>query len=203
MAILPAARRLMVLGGADAPPPAVAAVEPAGCAGAPRDVDEEVRVAAEAAFARGLAEGIERGAAQLAARAREIEMRAQDRYEAGLAALAADLLGRLDRELAQIRDETASAAAEVVRAWLGGGILGEALDQLELELRRALHDGAAAKASISGPQDLIDALHMRIADLGTSVECAAAGAAEIRIRLDRQVIETRIGEWLQAIGGPS
>lgn len=162
-------------------------------------LQEEVSAAAEAAFERGVAEGSTRILAEQAARLHAVEARGREEAARRIATLAEQLLGTLRVELDRLHGDMAATVARLLAAFLKGRVESEALTALATTLRAVLADTAVAEVLISGPAELTDQLHPLLIGLPCSVVTRAVDGADVRIEVDRLVLETAIGGWMREV----
>jgi hypothetical protein len=116
----------------------------------------------------------------------------------------ADKLARqLATGLEDLELRLADATARVLAPHLRAKVARRAIDDLHAELSRLLADGAEVSVTISGPEDLLEALRGRIADQlagkAASISYRTSDQPEVHIVARQTVLETRLGAWAAKI----
>ncbi len=93
--------------------------------------------------------------------------------------------------LTMLRDRAAPVFEDLVRRG--------AVDGFAEVVQRLRGDGVSL--DISGPDELVDALRIRMADAGEDVRFKVGETCELRLETDVCVAETRIDEWLRTWRG--
>lgn len=152
--------------------------------------------------ARGYAEG---KAAAEAAFAPRLEAQQID-FEQRLAAARkswADAEGvalsdALVRAMKDLEARLAETTARILQPFLEADICRTAVAELATAIDAVLARDKAARIEITGPDDLLGALRVRLADK-SSATFASSETCDIRVSIDQTVLETRLGAWMAAI----
>lgn len=109
------------------------------------------------------------------------------------------LAGMLDKGMATVRDELALAIAQTMSPFIVGRLREQALEDLTVAAEELVSEHMPLAIEISGPPDLTAALAERLESLATVIRVAAVVTPELRVRVDKRVIETRLNDWIQLI----
>jgi hypothetical protein len=150
----------------------------------------EGRAAERAACDARLAEQSAAFAQRLAAERRTWTSEEGERLGALIVSAVGDFEARIGDKLAGILKPV--LVAEVKRRAVAE--LVDALDGL-------LSKGEIAMISISGPEDLLEALRPRLAGRIAGVSFAPGTGCDVSVTADETKLETRIGDWARAIEG--
>jgi hypothetical protein len=178
----------------------------AGAAGNPTRAGSAVdRI--EAARASGFASG--EAAARAALEAAVVGLGEQHARELAAAREAwvrgeADKLAhQLAARLEDLETRIADATARVLAPLLQAEVARQAIADLNSELARLLANAADVSVSISGPEDLLEALRVRLADQlagkTVSVDYRQSEGTDVRIVAGQTVLESRLGVWAAKI----
>lgn len=149
--------------------------------------ERAIREAVEAAKAEFQ---LERAEADAAFEMRLAEVRREVSEEA-----AAALAERLTTAIAEIGASVSTHVAIVLARFVDGAVRRRALDELAETIGALTADSAAARIRVSGPASLLEPLQARLATLGAAIEYSMADTADVHVRIDETVIETRIAAW--------
>lgn len=193
----PLVQHLIDLNGDDAAPSGTAAgvLAPFGA------THSAVRIAA--ADAAGFERGRQSTDAERAAVLSELETRhAHDLAEARRQwseAEASRVATHLESSVAAMRVELAAAIARVLVPFVADRLRNDAVEDMVAAAESLVADAMPLTIEVSGPADLTAVLARRLETLGTVVRVAGASDAELRVRADERILETRMKEWLAQI----
>ncbi len=113
------------------------------------------------------------------------------------------LAHQLAAGLKDLETRIADATARVLAPLLQAEVARQAIADLNSELARLLANAADVSLSISGPEDLLEALRVRLADQlagkTVSVDYRQSEEPDVRIVAGQTVLETRLGVWAAKI----
>ena len=124
--------------------------------------------------------------------------------EAWVRGEADNLAHQLAAGLRDLETRIADATARVLAPLLRAEVVRQAITDLNSELARLLANAADVSLSISGPEDLLQALRVQLADQlagkTVSVDYRQSEEPDVRIVAGQTVLETRLGVWAAKIG---
>ena len=161
----------------------------------------------EAARASGFASGEAAAKAVLAATVAGLGEEHARELAAAREAWASGEADKLAHQLAagleDLETRLADATARVLAPLLQAEVARQAIADLNSELARLLGNAADVSLSISGPEDLLEALRGRLADQlagkTVSVDYRQSEEPDVRIVVGQTVLETRLGVWAAKI----
>lgn len=109
------------------------------------------------------------------------------------------LAGRVTAALAEMSGAISAHVAAVLSRFLDGAVRHRALDELCETVSALVVENRAARVRIVGPEPLLARLKQRLSALGDAIEYAEAGGADVTVRIDDTVIETRIAAWAERL----
>ncbi len=164
---------------------------------------QAIREAAEAAYQKGMAEGIERAKqvceAALAQNENEFKSRLDQMRRTWVQKQGALLARQSGDALASLKSEIEETVARILRPFVAKALLEEALSKLAIEIEKLLSEDNAIQLKITGPADLISELKNLIPN-NAPVTVLEGDAPEVTVFANKTVIETRLNEWLDCIG---
>lgn len=185
------------VGGAPTAPQAAAA-DPASAAEQPTGENEE------AAFARGREEGLAAAEADYRQKLEEERTAAAERLAAERASWAEQESTRLAGMIASAFDALQKDIADIVGAilepFVEEALRTKSVDELAQALKPLLATGQHTLFRVAGPDDLLEALKQKLGDSATSFTFEVTDAVDLRVVVDRTVIETQLGGWLPQLG---
>ena len=128
----------------------------------------------------------------------EIDDRLRAEREEWCTLQAAALDEQISRQFAELQTVLCSWTANVIRPVVEDLARKRVVDELWRALGPARE--AATIIKVFGPEDLLDALEARFAGAGLTAQFNAQPDSEIRIEIDRTVIESCIATWLDTWG---
>ncbi|MBX9738503.1 MAG: hypothetical protein K2X62_00435 [Beijerinckiaceae bacterium] len=154
-------------------------------------------------YDRGYDEGRAAAEAEAADRMAAEEARVEARIEARLAAARAEwcqqqadlLTSGVDKALTVIEASICEGAERVLRQVVEASLRARALQQFTEAVGRLLRDGEAGVVTVHGPCDLLDALRPMLEPLCATVDYNENDGAEVWVRVDQTLIETRFASW--------
>lgn len=145
---------------------------------------QQGRSEAEEAFAAERTSIIEEQAAIAAARARET---------------AVEFAARLDSSFANLSRSVSESVGQLLRPFIERAIKAEAFADLLSKLREILASDSVPMCVVQAPEEYRAAFMELFEDKVCRIDFRASEAREISVRIDQQVVETRIAEWISAI----
>jgi hypothetical protein len=193
----PLVQYLIDLNGDDAPHTGAGALAPFGA------THSALRIAA--ADAAGFERGRRSTETELTGALAELEVRhARERDEARILwtdTEAERLTAQLAASIAAVREDLAATVARTLLPFIEGRLRDRAIDDLAAAAEVLVAEAMPLTIEVSGPPDLAAALARRLETLGTVVRTASPSGAELRVRADSRILETRLKDWLVAIEG--
>ncbi len=163
--------------------------------------DVEARI--NEAYLQGVAEGQAAARAELDAKLKEqaaaVETRIAADRRAWLVGEGKRIAEALAAGLREIEARIADQVSRVLRPVIAGHVQRRAVEDLVQTLEALLTKGDVGRITVSGPQDLIEALRERLDGKAGNVTLIPTAAADLRIEADETVLETRIAAWAEAI----
>ena len=101
--------------------------------------------------------------------------------------------------LGALEAQIADAAARVLAPFLDAQLCRQAVAGLRAELEVLLAKDAGLSVSISGPEDLLEALRKDLAGKAGAVTYVAGNGCDVRISADQTLLETRLAAWKASI----
>jgi hypothetical protein len=98
--------------------------------------------------------------------------------------------------LAEREQALAAQIARLLTPFIGARMADEVWRSLCAAVDGLMAQGAAATLRVDGPADLVEALRTRCAALGVTIEARESDRADVTIRSDDSVVETRLGAWI-------
>ena len=198
MKAAPIAKYLTHFGrGAEAPaaPERVVALRPGAVDTAERHARalEQARADGEAA---GRAATLREQEARSAAEAEGFAVRLLAEREAWRETEAERLAASFAGALAEREQALATQIARLLTPFIGARMADEVWRSLCAAVDGLMAQGAAATLRVDGPADLVEALRTRCAALGVTIEARESDRADVTIRSDDSVVETRLGAWI-------
>jgi hypothetical protein len=177
----------------------------AASTGIPAETEaDRIEAARASGFASGEASARAALAATVAGLGEEHARELADAREAWVSAEADKLAHQLAAGLNDLEVRLTDATARVLAPVLQAEVAGQAIADLSSELARLLANAADVSLSISGPEDLLEALRARLADQlagkTVSVDYRQSEEPDVRIVAGQTVLETRLGVWAAKIG---
>lgn len=166
--------------------------------------DEQERL--EDARMRGVMEGraaadAEHGAA-LAAQKAAFEAKLAREREQWTAAEGARLAELFNAGLTDIEQKISDCVGRVLKPVVAADVRRAAVLSLSETLRSMVLKGAYAKINVSGPADLLSALEGLLGEARSAMAFhVAPGGVDLVVNADDTILETRIGAWVNALGG--
>ena len=109
--------------------------------------------------------------------------------------VSSELANRLNSRLGELQTDIADAVARILLPFLAADLRRQSMTSLQAELTALLRDDAGIELTISGPEDLLEALRQQLAGRAKAVY-QPSESVDVRITAGRTVIETRLGMWL-------
>lgn len=106
---------------------------------------------------------------------------------------------KMEGALAEIETRIATSTARILRPFLAAQLRQKAIDELAGSLAQMLGGGEQPLVEIDGPEDLLAALQTRLAGSSARIVWMLGSSIEVRIIVDRTMIESRIQLWIQRI----
>jgi hypothetical protein len=197
MSATPAASYLMEFGrdGGMAPPRRAAD----GAVADPGDTASRI----EAAHASGFDSGRAAAMAALEARLEEERAASARQLAAARQAWAAQEGERLALQLSAGLDELqarlSEATARVLEPFLRAELRRQAIASLGLELEALLARDPGIGISVTGPEDLLEALRDRLSGTACAATYLTSGEPDVRILAGETILETRLAAWAAKI----
>jgi hypothetical protein len=123
--------------------------------------------------------------------------------EAWVRAEADELARQLASGLEDIEMRIADTTARVLAPLLRAEVAKQAIADLHCELSQLLASGTEVSLTISGPEDLLEALRGRLVDQlagkAASVGYRTSDGPDVRVVAGQTVLETRLGAWAAKI----
>ncbi len=167
--------------------------------------EEELATRISAAHSLGVESGSESARAEFA---RELdELRTAHRLEMEAARQkwveeAGDHSIRLiDKALADFESEIAQSLQRILAPFIEKTIPHAAMGELEKILEGALKDDFKGPLFLSGPEDLVEGLKLRLETKGIDVTMEASSGTELKARSSDFSISSRIKGWIDGIQG--
>lgn len=158
----------------------------------------------ERAYRRGLEEGRALARAESATRLDELRQSMEDQRLADRHAWTQEEADRLAQSVDQSMDRLTTAIASTVARVLQPFLIEERRRQAVHELAQAIltigQRPGEMELSITGPEDLLQALVDRL-NGRFQMTLQVADVADITVRVDDTIIETRIGAWIASVAG--
>jgi hypothetical protein len=165
----------------------------------PVDYTEQV----EAARAEGIAQGHEEARAEMEARFAELEAAFEARLVQEREAWAQHDGSRLAAAMLQglegVRDEVVAATAHVLKPFLIESVRQKALAELSRAIEDLLLRDPEAGMVISGPQDLLKVLEVRLSERAGSFTFKPGETPEVEVKAGPALLSTRIAAWVEKI----
>lgn len=131
--------------------------------------------------------------AEAQATARVVEARARWVREEG-----ERLAGQFDEQLAELAMDLNDQIGRVLAPVVSAAVRDRAVERFASLLTRLSHDTSTPFLTVSGPQDLLDALKPHLAGLGT-VNLQTADAADLSVSIGDTELRTTLAEWAAEI----
>jgi hypothetical protein len=163
--------------------------------------DEAARIAE--AHASGVESGKAAALASMEAKLEEQRAQVARQLEAERAIWAAQegqkLAAQITVGLAALEAQIADAAARVLAPFLDVQLCKQAVASLRAELEVLLAKDPGLSVSISGPEDLLQALRKDLADKAGGITYLADNGCDVRMVADQTLLETRLAAWKASI----
>jgi hypothetical protein len=167
----------------------------------PEPVDNTEAI--EAARAEGVAQGREEALAEMQSRFAELEAAFEARLAQEREAWAADhgakLAGAMLAGLDAVRDEVIGATAQVLKPFLVEAVRQKALAGLARTIDDMLLRDPETGFVISGPEDLLKALELRLSERAGNFTFKPSDSPEIEVKAGAALLATRIASWVEKI----
>ena len=169
------------------------------------DAKSDLDVELSDAHARGVLEG--RAAAQVefdsvtATRAVAFEQKLDAERETWAADEGERLSLMISSGMEDLENRISGIVSEVLRSFVGERVREKALEELSQTLNAMLTKGEYAKVIVSGPADLTTEVKRRLNADVTGVTFVEAEGVDLVVNADDTILATRIGTWIEAIGG--
>lgn len=154
---------------------------------------EQARADGEAA---GRAAALREQEARSVAEAESFAVRLLAEREAWRETEAERLAASFAGALAEREQALAAQIARLLTPFIGARMADEVWRSLCAAVDGLMAQGAAATLRADGPADLVEALRTRCAALGVTIEARESDKADVTIRSDDSVVETRLGAWI-------
>ena len=152
--------------------------------------------------ARGYADGMAAAEAEFAvkleAQRADFEQRIATARQGWAESEGAAVSEALARALSDLEARLAETTARILQPFLETEIRRTAIADLVAAIEAVLAHDKAARIEITGPDDLLGAVRARLPDKIVAT-FASAATADVRVSIDRTVLETRLGAWMAAI----
>lgn len=177
--------------------------EPVMGSGRERVAADPVEEAYQRGHADGVAEQRSRGEAQLAELAADFDLRLEAERQAYAHALADGLANAIRDGLSTIHASLSLAAAQALAPLLSSALGQFAIIELAEELAGMIGRDDALVIELAGPQPLIDRLMVALAercpDVADRIDARISAAAELRVSMRDDIIETRFQDWVARV----
>lgn len=107
----------------------------------------------------------------------------------------------LEHGMAGMRTELAAAMVRALIPFIADRLRNQAVEDMVAAAEDLVADAMPLTIEVSGPADLAAVLARRLEPFGTVVRTAGASDAELRVRADARILETRIKDWLALVEG--
>lgn len=151
-------------------------------------------------FSEGQAEATARYEEELAEKEQQFTHRLEEAQNEWKAELADDFISTLTLGLQGIKDDVADGVAMVLRRYIDEQTRLQMLQELTDALSAILNDETVSKIEISGAPGLLDLIKERLPDTVPAISWRENERAEVQVKVDSTVLETRISDWLSRIG---
>jgi len=165
----------------------------------------EAALAAEiaAAESRGREEGRHAAQAEMQEELAEAERRFEERIAAERLRWTAEqserLCGEMDSALARLGGSAAETVARILAPFVSEAIRAQAVAELARATEGLLGGRQDISLRISGPGDLLEALHARLGDNAAGIEFVPGPVCEVRVVGGSTLIETRLRAWAERL----
>lgn len=107
----------------------------------------------------------------------------------------------LSGSLSAIEQQIAETVSHILKPIILEQVRARAVAELREALSGLLAQGEFAKITISGPKDLLSAIEAELGGRHEGVNLVPADTADVILRADESIVETRIQAWADAIEG--
>jgi hypothetical protein len=158
----------------------------------------------DAAHADGFESG--KAAAMAALEARLEEQRASfarqlaSERQAWVVEEAEKLAQRLSAGLGELEARIAETTARVLEPFLSAELRRQVVAALRADLEALLTQEPGISISVTGPEDLLQALREQLSGKACSATYLPSGEPDVRIAAGQTILETRLGAWAAKIG---
>ncbi|MDB5509243.1 MAG: hypothetical protein JWL93_1712 [Hyphomicrobiales bacterium] len=163
------------------------------------ELEPEPADVAQEAYDRGFEEGRVAAAFEAAALRAEEEARFEERMAAAREEWCREQSGHLatgvEKALGMIEKTICEGAERVLKQVVEESLRMRAVQEFTDSITRLLRDGDAGVVTVHGPADLIEALRPHIEPLSATIEFNESDGAEVWVRVDQTLIETRLAAW--------
>lgn len=169
----------------------------------PPEEGPDIKAEIEAAYQRGVSDGIAKGRqaydCALALKQRQYESSLEEERRQWNAAEGTLLAQHLTAALGTLSREIAGTVARILKPFVKQALIDDALSKLAIEIEKFISDDDAIKLKVSGPSDLVAQLS-KVVPPHIPLMIEEDSAPEIKLYVDKTVIETRLKEWLEGTG---
>jgi hypothetical protein len=109
----------------------------------------------------------------------------------------------LSDTLADVERRIADSVNQILKPLILERVREKAMHELRNALAGMLAQGTFAKITVSGPQDLVSQIETEFSGRHDGLTFVPAAVADVTVRADDAMIETRIKAWADAIEGDS
>ena len=111
------------------------------------------------------------------------------------------LAERFSAAMTELERLVTGCAARILQPFVETAVRERAIRDLAVCLGEILSDENPAAVKVSGPQDMLDELAVRLGPHAKGLEFVAAAACDVTVNASETRIDSRIGDWLRGIGG--
>jgi hypothetical protein len=167
------------------------------------DEAEPIAARLERARAAGFASGEAAAGAALDARVAELGEAHVRELAAARQTWVREEADKLEKRLASalgaLETQIAQTVVRVLAPFLRAEMRRQAIADLGAELEQLLTGGEAIGVSVTGPEDLLQALRERLAGKTGSIAYAASAEPDVRVVVGDSLLETRLAAWVGRI----
>jgi hypothetical protein len=157
----------------------------------------------EAAFAEGVERGKAAAQAALDAKLDEQKVLFQERlaseHQTWTREAADRLAERLTAGLRELELHISETAARVLKPFLAEALRRQMIAELTDHINLLIAKEAGITLSISGPEDLVNALRDKLAGKTCAITVVPGGETDVRVVAGESLLETRLGAWAAKI----
>jgi hypothetical protein len=102
----------------------------------------------------------------------------------------------LTEQIHGLTENITRTIGSILEPFVTGEYRQRAVAELAVYLEDLLTNRPGAAVTVAGPEDLLQALQVRLAARQIAVSCVPGDSSDLRVNADHTLLETRLGSWL-------